>query len=73
MAGENDPAGEFANTCSEVHSIWYGFIDSIKFVKAGEPYAPEVIEEPHYYLLGQFVGKIVVLAAWGVIVAMIMA
>jgi hypothetical protein len=50
---------EFLNDPNEVHSLWFGFIDAILISKAGSPYAPEALAEPHYYLLGGLVGKIV--------------
>jgi hypothetical protein len=53
------PYREFANTCEEVHSIFYGIYDGIFPAKAGSPYPKEVMGEPHYYLGGQLAGKII--------------
>lgn len=53
------PAAEFMNSCEEIHAVWFGFVDANVLIKAGTPYQSEVMDEPHYYLFGQAVGKIV--------------
>lgn len=58
MPGENDPPGEFLNTCEEVHALWYGIVDAISIPKSGVEYEMESLTEPHYYLLGGFVGRV---------------
>ena len=57
MAEKADPA-EFMSSYEEIHSVFYGIGDGIFPFKAGTPYPSEVLEEPHYYLFGQIVGKI---------------
>jgi hypothetical protein len=53
------PATEFLNTCEEVHAGFYGIYDGIFPAKAGSPYPQDVMEEPHYYLFGQMIGKVI--------------
>lgn len=57
MSGEDDPAGEFANTCTEVHAIWFGVLDAIFLFRPGVEDYPEALEEPQYYMLGTLLGK----------------
>lgn len=73
MPGENDPPGEFLNTCEEVHAVWYGFADAISIPKAGIPYDPEALTEPHYYRFGGFVGRIATFLIGAVICYLIIA
>ena len=57
MSGEDDPVGEFANTCTEVHAIWFGVLDAVLLFRPGVEDYPEALEEPQYYMLGTLIGK----------------
>lgn len=50
---------EFMNTYEEIHSVWYGFSDSLAWARHPSEDAPqECRDEPHYYRLGWLAGKV---------------
>lgn len=63
MPGENDPVGEFASTCGEVHAIWFGFTDNLFSIDPSNKQMAESLDEPQYYRLGAVVAKCVQVAA----------
>jgi len=72
MPGEDDPLGEFLNTCEEVHALWYGFLDAISIPRSGIPYEQEALSEPHYYRLGGFFGRAVTVIAGAILCYLIL-
>lgn len=59
MPGENDPPGEFINTCGEVHAVWFGFTDNLFSIDPSNPQKSESMDEPQYYRLGCVIAKAV--------------
>lgn len=59
MAGENDPAGEFASTCTEVHAVWFGFTDNLVSLDPSPPdVVTEIMGERQYYRLGALAARL---------------
>lgn len=73
MPGENDPPGEFLNTCDEWHAFGYGIMDAIALPRAGVPYESESLAEPHYYRLGGYVGRAVTILIGAVLCYLVIA
>jgi len=60
MPGENDPVGEFASTCTEVHAVWFGFTDNLVSLDPSPPdVVKEITGERQYYRLGALAARIV--------------
>ncbi len=59
MSGEDDPAGEFLNTCGEVHALWWGLVDVLFLLKPGGKDTQDALDEPHYYAAGALLGHII--------------
>lgn len=56
---------EFLNTYDEVHSLWYGFSDAIKWIHdPGDACYEESKAEPHYYRLGYLAGGVLKASFW---------
>lgn len=56
MPGEGDPAGEFMNTCGEVHAFYWGLVDALTLIRPGGKDTQDALDEPQYYSLGTVIG-----------------